>query len=104
MRNQQSLRIPTPPFLDYPIKATAAYCRPLHGHSAYIMVEPLDACYRILPLRDRPLHRPSAGEWDDRRAEFTKLYVSEGKTLKQIATHFQRKYGFNATCVSQHLG
>ncbi|KAL9618449.1 MAG: hypothetical protein Q9160_006827 [Pyrenula sp. 1 TL-2023] len=50
---------------------------------------------QALPVRT--LYRPSPNDWAEKRGEFTRLYVNEGKTLKQIAEIFQRRYGFDAT-------
>lgn len=60
------------------------------------MSRSLGATEQKLPMRT--LYRPSPNDWAERRGEFTRLYVNEGKTLKQIAEIFQQRHGFDATC------
>lgn len=53
----------------------------------------------VSPFLDnhQPGRRHHAGEWNDKREIFTRLYVDENRTIKEIADLFQREYGFSAT-------
>lgn len=53
----------------------------------------------VSPFPDyhQPGRRHHAGEWNDKREIFTRLYVDENRTIKEIADLFQREYGFSAT-------
>ena len=46
----------------------------------------------------------TAEEWDQHRSLFTRLYVGENRTLKEIRQIFARDHGFHATFVTHDQG
>lgn len=55
------------------------------------MLPPPKAASRLAPSEH------SAEEWESQRSIFTQLYLTEGKSLKEVMETMESKYGFRAT-------
>ena len=48
-------------------------------------------------LSPKPCHPASPKDWEEQRANITRLYATEGKPLSKVATDMKVLYGFEAT-------
>lgn len=52
---------------------------------------------RARDLSPKPCHPASPKDWEEQRANITRLYTTEGKPLNKVATEMKALYGFEAT-------
>ena len=52
---------------------------------------------RARDLSPKPCYPASPKDWEEQRANITRLYATEGKPLSKVATEMKVLYGFEAT-------
>ena len=52
---------------------------------------------RVRELSPKPCHPALPKDWEEQRANITRLYATEGKPLSKVAAEMKMLYGFEAT-------
>lgn len=105
-----NLRTPLPPVSQSPLLLPGIDQTMNHSTANHtpLIAAPFNVAHRMPPIVDsmpslpKPARRPaltehSAEDWECQRATFTRLYIAEDKTLKEVMEIMENEHGFRAT-------